>query len=71
MVKNLPPVRETWVQSLGWEDPLVHLGSAYRNRPSLSAWSRSLGLAPPLSFSDAPAYLPLAKAVHVVEPRVG
>ena len=22
MVKNLPPVQETWVQSLGWEDPL-------------------------------------------------
>ena len=22
MVKNLPAVRETWFQSLGWEDPL-------------------------------------------------
>jgi len=22
MVKNSPAVRETWVQSLGWEDPL-------------------------------------------------
>ena len=22
MVKNLPAVRETWVGSLGWEDPL-------------------------------------------------
>ena len=22
MVKNLPAVWETWVQSLGWEDPL-------------------------------------------------
>ena len=22
MVKNLPAVRETWVHSLGWEDPL-------------------------------------------------
>ena len=22
MVKNLPAVQETWVQSLGWEDPL-------------------------------------------------
>ena len=22
LVKNLPPMRETWVQSLGWEDPL-------------------------------------------------
>ena len=22
MVKNLPTLQETWVQSLGWEDPL-------------------------------------------------
>ena len=22
MVKNLPAMRETWVPSLGWEDPL-------------------------------------------------
>ena len=22
LVKNLPAVRETWVQSLGWEEPL-------------------------------------------------
>ena len=22
-VKNMPAVQETWVQSLGWEDPLV------------------------------------------------
>ena len=22
MVKNLPAVQESWVQSLGWEDPL-------------------------------------------------
>ena len=22
MVKNLPAMHETWVQSLGWEDPL-------------------------------------------------
>ena len=23
MVKNLPAMEETWVQSLGWEDPLA------------------------------------------------
>ena len=22
VVKNLPPMRQTWVRSLGWEDPL-------------------------------------------------
>ena len=31
MIKSLPAVRETWVRSLGWEDPLekemaIHLG---------------------------------------------
>ena len=23
LVKNLPAMQETWVRSLGWEDPLV------------------------------------------------
>ena len=30
LVKNLPAMRETWVQSLGWEDPLVLLGRTER-----------------------------------------
>ena len=25
MVKNLPAMRETWVQSLGWEDSLLYV----------------------------------------------
>ena len=29
MVKNLPPVLETWVQSLGWEDPLENRMATY------------------------------------------
>jgi len=28
LVKNLPAMQETWVQSLGWEDPLEK-GKAY------------------------------------------
>ena len=28
LVKNSPPTRETWVQSLGWEDPLAK-GNGY------------------------------------------
>ena len=28
MVKYLPAMQETWVQSLGWEDPL-EMGMAY------------------------------------------
>ena len=35
MVKNLPAVWETWVQSLGWEDPLEE-GMATHS--SILAW---------------------------------
>ena len=35
MVKNLPAKRETWVQSLGWEDPLEE-GMAVHS--SILAW---------------------------------
>ena len=35
LVKNLPPMRETWVQSLGWEDPLEK-GTATHS--SILAW---------------------------------
>jgi len=35
MVKNLPPEQETWVQSLGWEEPLEK-GMATHSR--ILAW---------------------------------
>ena len=35
LVKNLPAVRETWVRSLGWEDPLEK-GKATHSR--ILAW---------------------------------
>ena len=35
IVKNLPAMRETWVQSLGWEDPLEE-GMATHS--SILAW---------------------------------
>ena len=35
LVKNLPAMRETWVRSLGWEDPLEK-GKA--NHSSILAW---------------------------------
>ena len=35
LVKNLPAMRESWVQSLGWEDPLEK-GTA--NLSSILAW---------------------------------
>ena len=34
-VKNLPAVQETWVQSLGWEDPLEKGMAAHA---SILAW---------------------------------
>ena len=35
MVKNLPPVQETWVQSLGWED---FLEKGMATHSSILAW---------------------------------
>ena len=35
MVKDLPAMQETWVQSLGWEDPLE---KEMATHPSILAW---------------------------------
>ena len=35
MVKNLPAMWETWIQSLGWEDPLEE---GMENHSSVLAW---------------------------------
>ena len=35
LIKNLPAIQETWVQSLGWEDPLEQ-GMATHS--SILAW---------------------------------
>ena len=35
MVKNLPAVWETWIQSLGWEDPLEKGTATHSN---ILAW---------------------------------
>ena len=40
MVKNLPAMQETWVQSLGWEDP-VEEGMATHS--SILAWRTLMG----------------------------
>ena len=36
IVKNLPAMWETWVQSLGWKDPLEKEMATY---PSILAWT--------------------------------
>ena len=41
MVKNLPAMQETWVQSLGWEDPLQ---KGMATRSSIMAWRIPRGL---------------------------
>ena len=35
MIKNLPAVRETWIRSLGWEDPLEE---GLATHASIPAW---------------------------------
>ena len=35
MVKNMPAMQETWVQSLGWEDPLE---KGMATHSSILAW---------------------------------
>ena len=35
LVKNLPAIRETWVRSLGWEDPLEKV---IATRSRILAW---------------------------------
>ena len=35
LVKNLPAIQETWVQSLGWKD---HLKKGKATHPSILAW---------------------------------
>ena len=34
-VKNLPAMQVTWIQSLGWEDPL---GKEMATHPSILVW---------------------------------
>ena len=43
MVKNLPGMQETWVQSLGWEDPLEKARATHSSTlPGESHGGRSL-----------------------------
>ena len=45
MVKNLPATQETWVRSLGWEDPLEEgMTTHYRQfLPGESPWTEEPG----------------------------
>ena len=50
LVKNLPAMRETWVQSLGWEDPLEKGMATYN---SILAWRISWTVLYGLSHKDS------------------
>ena len=39
MVKNLPAMQDTWVQSLGWEDPLE---KEMATHSSMLAWNKPM-----------------------------
>ena len=44
MVKNLPAMWETWVQSLGWEDPLEEGMTTHSSIfPGESPWTEEPG----------------------------
>ena len=47
MIKNLPAMQETWVQSLGWEDPLE---KEMATHSSILAWA--------ISWPEEPGGLP-------------
>ena len=61
MVKNPPAMQETWVRSLGWEDPLEE-GMAIRS--SILAWRipRDRGARPETVHGIAKSQMRLSKA---------
>ena len=45
IIKNLPAMQETWVQSLGWEDPLEEGSNlAWRISMDRGAWQATHGI---------------------------
>ena len=53
LLKNLPAKRETWVQSLGWEDPLEKGKASHSNILPWSPWGRKeLDMTEQLSLSQ-------------------
>ena len=71
MAKRLPPMRETWVQSLGWEEPLKKEMTTHSSTPCLEnpmdrgAWqARAHGVAKSRTqLSDFTSALPLGLGV--------
>ena len=53
MVKRLPAMRETWVRSLSWEDPLKK-GNFLRSRRKFHGWRSLVGYCPWGSVTKSP-----------------
>ena len=54
MVKNLPTVWETWVQSLGWEDPLEKGMATHSNILAWGIpWTEEPGGLQPMSCNES------------------
>ena len=51
LVKNPPAVQETWVRSLGWEDPMEKEEVTYSSILGLPWWLRLLDTSPSLHGS--------------------
>ena len=69
MVKNLPAVRETWVQSLGWEGPLEKGMATHSNILAWRIpWKRSLVGYSPWGHreSDTNELLTLSHNLHTI-----
>ena len=44
MVKNPPAMRETWIRSLGWEDPLEKVTTTHSSIPARKiSWTEEPG----------------------------
>ena len=72
LVKNLPAVWETWVQSLGWDDP-VKKGKATHS--DILAWRipwsrKKLDMTEKLLLSSSYALLSISQAVPIINIQV-
>ena len=55
MVKNMPEMQETWVQSLGWEDPLEkEMATHSSNLAWEIPWTEELQIRSDQSFRSCP-----------------
>ena len=67
-VKNLPAMRETWVRSLGWKDPLQEgMATTPVFLPGKSQWTEDPGRTPSMQLqeSDTIERLSTAQCIYV------